>query len=144
MIRKAKPSDLESICALGLEALNNDPYENLIIDEKKVYEVANSCISCPSDFAYVSEVGGKVVASVIAQVTPMLFYKRNQANVIQFYSREPGEGIKLLRELNKWWRSRNGIKSLVFTMECGADPRIIKLLERLGLKTELPVMMATK
>ena len=144
MIRKAKPSDLDSIVSLGLEALNKDPYQDLCIDKKKVIEIARNTISCASDFVWVSEVDGEIVASVGAQVHPMLFYKRNQATVVQFYSRVPGEGRKLLRALINWWNSRPGIKSLVFTIECGADPRIIKLLRRLGLRLELPILMMTK
>ncbi len=144
MIRKAKPSDLSAVVALGIEAMNKDPYEGLVIDEEKITEVGRSCISCPSDFAYVSELDGKIVASVIAQVHPMTFYKRNQATVVQFYTSVPGEGIKLLRELMRWWKSRRGIKSVVFTLECGADPRINILLNRLGFQSEMPVMMAIK
>lgn len=144
MIRKAKPSDLKAIVSLGLEALENDPYPGLVIDEQKVIDAATNSISSPSDFSYVSETEKGVVASVIAQTTPLMFYKRNQANVIQFYTREPNHGMPLLRELLSWWHSRQGLKALIFTLDMGADPRIIDLLKRLELKMELPVLMITK
>ncbi len=141
MIRQAVPADLPGVLALGLEAMNNDPYPNLVISERKCREVALQCISAPQNFCWVSEVQGEIVAAVCACVHEMTFYERRQASVVQFYSRAPGEGVKLLRKLLEWYRSRPGIKALVFTLEHGADPRIGLLLRRLGLKRVLPVYM---
>ena len=141
-IRQAKPSDLDGVVALGLEALRNDPYEGLVISEQRCREVARNAISSPSDFCWVCEADdGEIVGSVMAIVTPIMFYERKQATVVQFYCKAPGYGVKLLRQLLAWCRGRRIIRMVVFTLEVRADPRIGKLLRRLGLTSELPVYM---
>ena len=141
MIRKAGPADIDGVTALGLEALENDPYEGLLIDPARVRAVAMEGITAPSNFCWVCEEDGEIVGAVTAIVTDMLFYERKQANVVQFYCKAPGEGAKLLRELMSWARGRPVIKAVLFTLEHRADPRIGKLLTRLGLEVELPVYM---
>lgn len=142
IIRKATPSDIPDLVRLGLEALNLEPYENLRICEEKVNAVAIECVSASCNFCWVAENDGEVLGAVSALVHPMAFYERNQATVIQFYCKDPGQGIKLIRELLKWAKSRPAIKMVCFTLECKADPRIGKLLKRLGLQNELPVYMS--
>jgi len=63
MIRKAVPDDLKAIVRLGIESLNNDPYEGLIIDKDKVKQIAIECISSASHFSWVSVIDGKVVGA---------------------------------------------------------------------------------
>jgi len=141
LIRKATPSDIAAVVKLGMEALNRDAYEGLVISEPKVLEMATECISSASHFCWVVEKDYKVVGAVSAMIGPMAFYERNQATVVQFSCDEPGEGLKLIREFMRWAKARRAIKMIVFTLECKADPRIGKLLERLGLDNELPVYM---
>lgn len=144
MIRDARPDDLTDIVRLGLLGLNADPYKGLVIDKDKVTAVARAAISNPSDFCRVNEIGGEVVAAVTAVVHDMLFHERRQATVIQFWTTVPGAGLPLIRDFLRWARSRRAIKSIVFTIEAGADPRIGKALKRLGLQQELPVWMETR
>ena len=144
LIRKAKPSDLADVVRLGIESLNIDPYEKLRISEEKVKDLATECISAPCNFCWVAEKDGKVVGAVSALVHPMALYERSQASVIQFYCTDPGQGIKLIRELLSWVATRPAIKMVCFTIECRADPRIGKLLKRLGLQNELPIYMSIK
>ena len=144
VIRKAKPSDVPAVVKLGIEALNMDPYDNLRIDEDKATAIATECISAPCNFCWVAENDGEVLGAVTALVHPMAFYERSQATVIQFYCKDPGQGIKLIRELLNWVATRPAIKMVCFTLECRADPRIGKLLKRLGLQDELPVYMRVK
>ena len=141
MIRKATQDDIPSVVELGMEALTKTTYPGLEISRMKVYAMAVECISSERNFGYVSEKDGKIVAAVGALVHPMLFHERQQASVVQFYSTSPGEGIKLMRELMSWCKSRTGIKMVCFTLEDKADPRIGKVLSRLGLQTELPVYL---
>lgn len=144
MIRPATPHDVEKVVALGVEALEKHGYEGLVISRERCRNVAVECISGASHFAWVAEEAGEIVAAVLALVHPLMFYERNQATVVQFYSKRPGAGIKLLRQFLTWARGRRAIKSIVFTVEHEADPRIGKLLQRLGLKLELPVYMETR
>lgn len=119
----------------------NDPYPNLVIDKEKVRAMAIECVSSSSNFSWVTEIDGKVVAAVSAFVSDMMFYERKQANVVQFYSTVPNAGLPLIREFLRWARSRRIIKMICFTLECKADPRIGTLLSKLGLKSELPVYL---
>ena len=141
MIRKAKPTDIDAIFGLGMQALKEDAYETLIIDEDKVRRVATLCVSGAGNYAWVAEDGeGKVIAAVSVMVNDMLFYERKQASVVQFYSRgKNGEGVRLIKHMLEWARSRPIIKLVTFTLEPGADPRIGTMLEKLGLDNKLPL-----
>ena len=138
-IRAATPSDIDIVVELGIEGLENDPYENMVIDKAKVRAIAMECISSSTNFCWVAEEDGVVVAAVSALVFDFMFFERKQCNVIQFWTRRSGAGVMLLREFLKWARKRRIIKMICFTLECNVDPRIGKLLTRLGLKTELPI-----
>lgn len=140
-IRKAKPDDIQAIIDLGLEALEVNAYDNLVISKVKMFSLATDCISSSNNFAYVAVKNDIIVGAVCALVHSMLFYERSQASVIQFYCKTPGLGIKLLREFMKWTKSRPIIKMVCFTLEAKADPRLGKLLIRLGLHEELPVYL---
>jgi hypothetical protein len=125
-------------------ALRENAYPGLRIDPGKVRQTARECVTGAGNFCWVSEIDGEVVASVAAVVHDLTFYERKQASVIQFYSVQPGEGIKLMRIFLEWARKRPAIKLIAFTLEAQADPRIGKLLKRLGLSHELPVYMEVK
>lgn len=144
MIRAARPGDIDAIVRLGIEALNNDPYEELVISESGVREAATLCVSSSQCFAWVAEEDGEVKGAVVALVQDMLFYERKQASVLMFWCHIPGDGIKLIRQFLRWARSRPIIKMIEFTLERNADPRIGKMLSRLGLKTALPIYIQVK
>lgn len=144
MIRKATPADIEGVAALGIEALEKNPYPNMVISRQKVMEMTKLCITGAQHFVWVSENDGVIDGSVGVFVHDCMFYERKQASVVQFYCKRPGEGVKLLRQFLTWARSRPIIKMIVFTLEYDVDPRIGKLLSRLGLKTALPVYMETR
>ena len=137
--RQATVKDIDIVAELGVEGLENDPYENMVIDKKKVRDIARECISSPANFCWVAEEDGVVVAAVSAMVFDFMFYERKQCNVVQFWTRKSGAGAPLLRIFLKWARKRRIIKMILFTLECNVDPRVGKLLTRLGLKSELPI-----
>ena len=141
MIRRATPSDIKGILALGLASLEKDAYENLVICPEKMELLAKECVSATCNFAWVAEKDGEITGAVCAIVTDMLFYERKQATVLQFFCNQPGEGVKLLREFMKWCEARPAIKMACFTLEYKVDPRIGLVLKRLGLKQELPVYL---
>jgi len=135
---------MDGIVELGLEALNLDPYNKLVISKRKIISLANECISSANNFAWVVEHDNKIKGAVCALIHPIMFYEKSQASVLQFYCKVPGAGIKLLRTFMEWVDSRPVIKLVVFTLEGNADPRIGKLLNRLGLKKDLPVYIKVK
>lgn len=144
MIRKAKPSDLAAIVDLGLEGMATGAYPGLVVSRAKLEDVARQCVSAAQNFCWVAERDGKVCAAVSAIVHECVFHTHKQMSIVQFYSRAPGEGIKLMREALRWGRSRPTIKVITFTLEVDADPRIGKLLSRLGLNAKLPVYSETR
>ncbi len=130
---------------MALQALNEDPYPHMVIDRAKVERTVRFVVSSAKHFAWVAEVNGEVKGVVGAVVDECMFYERKQATVIQFYAREaPGEGVKLIRQFLKWARSRPAIKMIVFTLEGNADPRIGKMLSRMGLRTALPIYLESR
>lgn len=139
IIRKAVPNDIHAIVDFGIEVLNINPYENLSISRVKVYSMATECVSSSNNFAWIAEKNDKIVGVVGALVHPMMFYEGSQASVVQFFCKSPGNGIKLLRKLMDWIEGRHVIKMTCFSLEVRADPRIGKLLNRLGLDKELPI-----
>ena len=143
IIRKATPKDIKAVVNLGLEALHKNPYPGLIVCPDKVGSIAKE-VQAPCNFCYVSETDKVVTGAVSALVHQNMFYERSQASVVQFYCREPGEGIRLLRKFMSWAKARPIIKVICFTMDVKMDPRIGKLLHRLGLNQELPVYMRFK
>ena len=140
-MRVATLLDTKAIVDLGMEALERDPYPGLVISRDKLIEVAHECISQNCNFAWVEEEDGEIVGAVCALVHEMTFHERKQASVVQFYCNKPDKGVRLIRKFLDWARNRRAIKMICFTLECRADPRIGKLLNRLGLKQELPVFM---
>ena len=140
VIRRAAPADISGVAALGIEALEKNGYEELVIDPAKVREMARLVVTGAGNYCLVAVRQGEVVGAVSALVVEQMFYERKVANVIQFYSREPGAGLALLRTFLRWVRGRPAIKSVMFCLEVHADPRVEKLLRLLGMKNEFPVM----
>lgn len=124
---------------LGIEALSDS---RLVVDADKLRAVATRCID--SGFAWVAERSGRIVAAVCALVHEMTFYYGNQASVVQFYTTVPGEGITLMRRFVQWAKARNDVRMYCFSLEADADPRLSKLMERLGLSSRAPVYLEIK
>lgn len=145
IIRRARPGDIEQLLALGREAMERGADPRLRISPAKMRAMAVYCLSGAGNFALVCEdEAGKIHGAVVAFVDEMLFYERRQANVVQFYCTAPGWGVKMLRELIRWAWSRPIIRAVVFTLEVDVDPRVAKLLERLGIERSHPVYMGIK
>lgn len=142
MIRPACPRDVDAVVALGIEALEREPEPDLRIDRNHIRKMAIECISGPQHFSWVSEQEGRVVAVVSAMVEDSALYERKIATVLQFYTKAPGEGIKLLRQLFRWAKTRPIIKRVVFQLEVNADPRIAVMLRRMGLRSGGEVLTA--
>lgn len=140
MIQEATYHEVPGIVALGITALKADPIPNQRISTEKIQNIARQCVSSEQHYAWVSVIDDEVVAALCAMVQPQMVYERLMASVVQFYTIEPGEGEKLMRHFLDWRRERKRrIKMVAFTLECGADPRIGKLLERMGLTQTMPV-----
>lgn len=131
MIRKAVPADIEAIVDIAVESVSIDPLPVKICRDS-IRDTVKEAIAGNSHFVWVSEIDGSVVACVGAMADRSFWYERQQCSVMLYYTRVPGEGIKLLRELGRWVKSRPVIKVAVMELEPNADPRLIRFLQRIG------------
>jgi len=131
MIRPATLSDIAAIADIAVESVSIDPLP-VRVDPDSIKDTIKEAVSSNQHFVWVSEIDGKVVAAVGAMSERSFWYERQQCSVMLYYTRVPGEGIKLLRELGRWIKSRPVIKVAVMELEPNADPRLINFLGRIG------------
>jgi hypothetical protein len=103
-----------------------------------IEEIVRAVVGNPRHFAMVTEIDCEVVAACGAVVHHGAWFERLQADVVMFYTRQPGCGVPLLREFARWVRGRPAIKMALFSIEPNADRRIIALLGRLGFSVQFP------
>lgn len=131
MIRKATPSDVKAIVDLAVESVSKNPLP-VNIDRDSMTETTKEAVSGASHFVWVSEIDGEVVGCVGAMCEKSFWYERQQCSVLLYYTRVPGEGLRLIRKLADWVKSRPAIKIAVMELEPEVDPRLIKYLQRIG------------
>ena len=130
MIRKAKPSDIPAIVEIAIESVSINPLP-VQINREAIQDMVETCIN-PAHFLWVIEDKGEVVGAFGALAQRSFWFKGLQASVLLYYTRKPGEGIKLFKEFARWCRSRSGIKLAIFELEPESDPKLEKYLARLG------------
>lgn len=135
MIRPAKHSDLPAIVSICVEAVGRSPTP-LKVSVPAMRETLRTLIGNPGQFVWVAEDGGVVVAAVAASVGPGLWFTRAQCSVLLYFTRVPGMGLALIRELVRWIRSRPVIKAAVFELEPESDPRLSTFLRRIGFSRQ--------
>jgi len=131
MIRAATLADVPAIVDIAVESVSQNPLPVRICRDSMA-ETAKEAIAGNQHFVWVSEIDGEVVAAVGAMSERSFWYERQQCSVMLYYTRVPGEGVKLLREFGKWVKSRPVIKVAVIEMEPDTDPRLLKLMGRIG------------
>lgn len=131
MIRPATLADVSAVVDIAVESVSQDPLP-VKIDRDAMADTVKEAIAGASHFIWVSEIDGEVVAAVGAMSERSFWYERNQCSVMLYYTRVPGEGLKLLRELARWIKSRPVIKVAVMELEPTTDPRLIRFLQRIG------------
>lgn len=138
-IRRAQLNDVPAIVDLAMESVTRSPLPGVEPDPAAMADMARELVISQAHFIWVADdENGQVVACVAAQVTAGWWFKKLQASVLLFYTRRPGAGIALLRKFAHWVKSRPAIKLAVFSLEHDADPRIAKLLIRLGFAMSNP------
>lgn len=131
MIRAATLADVPAIVDIAVESVSQNPLPVRICRDSMA-ETAKEAIAGNQHFVWVSEIDGEVIAAVGAMSERSFWYERQQCSVMLYYTRVPGEGVKLLREFGKWVKSRPVIKVAVIEMEPDTDPRLLKLMGRIG------------
>ena len=145
MHREATMADVPEMVQMGIDGLRKHPAPRQVIAVDKLQRMAQECVAGPRNFAWVGCVNDTPMAALCALVHDQTFYERKQASVVQFWTREPGLGEPLINIFLDWARQTRAIKAIVFTLEAGADPRIIDLLNRKGLALqEHPILVEWK
>lgn len=139
MIRRGTPADIAAAVEIAVESVSRNPLP-VRISRDAITEMVEQCVRNNAHFAMVSEVDGKVVAAMGAMVQQGFWFERLQCDVVLYYTRVPGEGVKLMREFARWVKSRPAIKMANFSLEPDADPRLKRFLRRLGFAMEFPQM----
>ncbi len=134
-IRQAKPYDVPDIVSLAVESVSIDPLP-VTISRTAMREMVQQCISSPAHFCWVSERNGQVVGAMVALVQPGFWFERLQCSVLLYYSREVGGMVPLFRRFASWVKERPAIKMAGFELEPNADPRLVRVLKRLGFTRE--------
>ena len=135
VIRPAVVRDINTIVELAMESVASDPLP-VKPDPAAMRETALALVGNRSQFVWVAEEGGVVVACVGVSCSRGFWFHGWQASMLLFWSRRPGAGIALLRRLAEWIRERPIIKLAVIECEPKVDPRAIKFLKRLGFSRE--------
>jgi hypothetical protein len=132
--RRAQLKDVDAIVEIAVESVSRDPLP-VKIDRKAMADMVRKCLN-PAHFNWVTEKDGKVVAAVIAHVSPGFWFEKLQASVVLYYTTAPGGGLPLLREFARWVKSRSAIKVAVFELEPGVDARLVKFLKSVGFSRD--------
>ena len=148
MIRPATPKDIIALTELSIEALSIDKYDELVIDRERVFGSVQECVNSAKHFSWVCEIDGKIVGALGAYVEPFLFYERNQAMVVMWYCKHPGEGMKLMREFARWVKTKPLIKQVIYGEERKGDPRVGAAFRRafngIGRAESIPMQIVTR
>lgn len=134
-IRRAATRDIDVIVSLAIESVNTNPLP-VRIDKDAIRESAIAMVSSNSQFVWVAEVAGVVVACVGVASNKSFWFHGQQASMILFWSRHPGAAVPILRKLAQWIKDRPLIKLAVIECEPQIDARTIKFLKRLGFGRE--------
>jgi len=130
-IRQAKQSDIPAIVELAIKSVSRDPLP-LVADPDRMASMAASLIGNPAHFVWVGETDGKVTSCVGAQVGPGFWFRGLQASVLLYFADTPSHGGMLILKFARWCKSRSGIKLAVLECEPDTDPRLERLIRRLG------------
>lgn len=133
-VRPAKPADVSIIVELAVESVNINPIP-VVIDKQSMADQAKACMA-PQNFMRVIERDGVVVGAWAAVVHDSFWHERKVCSVLLHYAREPGAWVAMAREFYKWVSGRGGIRVAVIELEPESDPRMVRLLKRIGFDRE--------
>lgn len=140
--RRALLADVPAIVDLAVEAVSQDgTFKALRVSRERIEQVTEAVIRDNRSYIHVAvDAAGAVQACVAAEVSDGFWFERKQATVLMFFTRKPGMGWPLLVHFSQWIKSRPVIKVCAFALEPGCDPRIPRMLARLGFTLSAPML----
>lgn len=134
MIRPATLNDISTIIAIG--EVYARQYPELKPDHQKIRHLVTTAISSAKHFAWVSEDRpGNVTGALVAVSSDNLWAQRQNSLIILWASLVAGDGRRMLKEFLKWVDTRRIIRVAGIVPDNNqTDPRVWKLMERLGFR----------
>jgi hypothetical protein len=140
IIRDASPWELGAVVDLAIEALEIDAFEEMVIDREKVTKMCRNCISSGKHKAVVAEVDGVITGVAAAMVYPQAVYERSVMNIVMWYCKSFGDGVKMMDCLIDWADTRPMIKSIHYHGEREGGAKTTQFLcKRYGFRSDSPL-----
>jgi hypothetical protein len=141
MIRDAKPwkTEIDAITDLAIEALEIDAYEEMVINRERVNAVCRDCISSASHKSLVAVHDGVITGVAAGMVFPQAYYDRSYLNIVMWYSKSFGDGLKMMDQLMDWAEGRPMIKEIHYVGERKGGEKVTRFLcRRYGFRDDAP------
>lgn len=134
MIRPATLADIYAI--EGIAAPELEKYPELKPDLKKIRKLNTLAISSAKHFSWVSvNERDEVCGALVAVSSENLWAQRQNCIVALWKSEIVGDGRRLMKEFLKWVNTRRIIRAAGIVPDNNqTDPRVWKLMERLGFR----------
>lgn len=128
--RRMRPSDVDAVTALGVEALRKFSSDiPLHVSPPKVRAVVNTFCVRHEHFHEIAFKDGEPVGAVAMFVAEMPFHERSEGHVMMCYAKEPGTGVRLIADMMRWARMDMRISRVQWCMNNGAG-RYAAMLKR--------------
>lgn len=133
MIRPATLADVNAIIDMAMLATRE--YSELKPDGKKIRGIITMAISSAQHFCWVSERDSKVAGALVAVSSDNLWAQRKNCIVALWTTVVVGDGRRMMKEFLKWVDTRRIIRVAGIVPDNNrTDPRVWKLMERLGFR----------
>lgn len=134
--RQARLSDMAQITSL-IVRYAKALYPQMRPDTAKITTLIRETVKSGSDFAWVAERDGQIVAVLGALVHDALWAERKIANVIAWVSEAAGAGRELMRRLIAWAAPKRAVKLIGLSPMSDTVTKTCTLaLTRLGFVSE--------
>lgn len=136
-LRRARPSDLEALTDLALDALDRIDTGTLLVSRERIRSLARTLISDASGLVLVLDQDG-ITGAIALSVSDGAFFERQSAGIHLWHARSAWRLKVLLDAAMRWVDARRAIKAVGVSFDFGCDARLGRLLERHGLKLRGP------
>lgn len=128
--RRINIGDVESLVALAIEAIPKEP--EVVMSPAKITNIVAHLAIHREHFNLAAFEDGKPVAGIAMWVSEMPFHLGCEGAVVFCYSKSPGAGYRLVREMIRWVFNDMRVRRVSWAMNRGYDQRIRKLALRCG------------
>ena len=140
--RRINIGDVEALAALAFEAVPDEPEVRL--SRAKILNMVSHFAVHREHFQLGAFENGTPVGGIAMWVSEMPFHVGCEGSVMFCYSKAPGAGYRLVREMIRWVFNDMRIRRVSWAMNRGYDPRIKTLARRCGFASGFDVLVHYK